>query len=552
MSKQTTQDLFQSRINSNWELLRKNQDTIFENIQYSLNAEDEFRKFKKNHDGNQYMELVAESSLYTKKKLVDEYFWSTIVGDLYESTVRILEEAGLIEEAKQSFNKSYKIENTARLILENGVFVNFGEKRASELAEFIINETFYPDLNDAGVLEEGFMDSVRATRDSILSGVVASAKLMKSIMMLLTFVIISPVGTIFKSYNHFDGGMKGTAAGIGMSGATVGAAGAVGSLGGAGSAVGGFMSGLGGTASAAGASYGTGVLGTALSGLGGIGAVMGALASPAIGFGVFGILGYIWRSMNTDLIQVSSYLQKINSMGNNEHIEDLLRGAGTSKEGIVKKCWDKNKHQRLKNIEGEKVLNKMVNTIGNWSNGINNFLRDPLTSDPVQIALVLKDDASDPKYQKMFYDFRICFYEKLFEIIQGYATAIYSVDDSSYEVIKFANDVHKRKNFKAFFKLDPKEDGEIAMFKIIKMLIAIEEIVFTLKKHKSVIVGDLYIDKFIQTIEGYIKVAYQQLEELANQRSYNKSRYNIDEPTDAEKAIAIEQAKTDQKVSIFS
>lgn len=501
----TTKELFESHIDKNWGRLRENEETIFEGIQLTLDLEHEFNKFKSN---DLYMKVLHENSLYEKKKMLSEYFWSEIVGELYESTVKIMEETGLLEESLQSFENSYKIENTARLILENGVFEGFVQKK--ELIDLIINESFYPETT-AEELQEGFLSSIRSTGQSAIALVVKSAQFVKAFLIGVFFLFISPGATVSKlaGADHPK-----TAKAMKILGAIM---------------------------------YGTSVAGAT-----GVGLLTGGAGALGLGAGLaaLGFAGKLYEATNSDLIKITEYLKKVNTL-DNEYINDILKGAGTDSKALVKKCWEANRNQPLQ-PETRGALDRIVNAFANGTNGIHNWLRDPSTSDPVQIARILKDDAADPKYQKMFFDFRVCLYDKLFEIIIGYAQAIYSVDDSSYEVIRYANEVHRRKNFKAFFKLNPKEDGEVAMFKIIKLLIAIEEMIYNLHKNRADLIGDKYIDQFITKIEGQVKQAYQQLDELASQRSYNKARYDEANPSDEERAEALAKERDEQKKSIFS
>ena len=193
------------------------------------------------------------------------------------------------------------------------------------------------------------------------------------------------------------------------------------------------------------------------------------------------------------------------------------------------------------------------NKVGHLFNGkgLANFLRNPLYNNESQILLLLKMDSANPTYQKMFYEFRVCVYEKLFEIILGYAKAIYSMDDASYEIIKHANDAHKNKNFKAFFDLRPKQANEEAMFAVMKALVAIDDIATTLEKRKGDLVADRYIDKFTALLRQNIKQTYQQLDEMASQKKFNADRYEEEDPDDETKAKKIAEERFNSKKSIF-
>lgn len=452
------------------------------------------------------MDILHEDSLYNKKRLLESYFWGEIIGELYENTVNIMKQAGVLEESLESFDKSYKIENTARLVLENGVFSDFPRRKG--IVDHLINEAFYPESTHE--LQEGFSsawDSTKTGFSTAIDAVVRSGKLLRGLLEVLFYFLITPASTSasvlqVRSDKH-PTVRKAMAV---MDKILFGAVGAVGIV---------------------------------------------TLSPSMAGFGALAGVGYIWQFMNSDLIQITNYLQKVNTL-DNPYIQEVLKDMGADPGALVEKCWRRNKHQPL-SPEGEGISSRFMLSFKKGSgNSLNNFLRDPLLTNPAQIASILKNDAADPKYQKMFFDFRTCLYEKIFEIVIGYAQALYSIDDSSYEVIRYANEVHKRKNFKAFFKLQPKEDGEIAMFKVIKLLIAVEEIIVNLKTNKAELIGDKYIDQFIQSMEQQIKQTYQTLDEMAQQRSYNQARYDEENPTDEDKSEAIKKERDEVKQSIFS
>jgi len=95
------------------------------------------------------------------------------------------------------------------------------------------------------------------------------------------------------------------------------------------------------------------------------------------------------------------------------------------------------------------------------------------------------------------------------------------MDDSSYEVIKSANDAHRTKNFKAFFDLKPKQDNDKAMFMIMKALVAIDSIARTLEDKTGMLAADKYIDRFSTYLKQNIKQTYDELNKMAEQRKYN-------------------------------
>jgi len=504
MSKLTTQDLFVMEVDKLWNELRKRDDTLFENIGIQIDAEGKFFDFKDNHF-QEYMGLVQENSVYEKKKKIRTYFWDNIVGDLYEHTINIMKQAGLLEEALDSFEKSYKIETTARLILENGIFANFKNDKKKELTENIIDMCFYPYayyennrtiLDEKSILEEGWVsNSIQWTGDRVRD----IARLTKNIYLTLLFLLVTPATFTVGNLSSRTGD-------------------------------------------------------EILDKLEGGGRVPTGMDPSLRKFYDFidKFLGVniIFKFLNKDLYDVSKLLKKTNNLENDD-IKDILKEMKADPHKMIWKCWEKNKHQMSSsNPENPKFADYIKQFL--TGKGLANFLRNPQYNNETQITLLLKSDAANSEYQKMFFDFRVCVYEKLFEIIMGYAKTIYSMDDASYEIIKAANEAHKGKNYKAFFDLKPKQENEEAMFKIMRVLVAIDSIANELEKRKGELVADKYIDRFIDFLRQNIKLTYNELNEMASQRKYNEERYKEDNPTDEEKEKAIKNERFEAKRSIFS
>jgi hypothetical protein len=260
------------------------------------------------------------------------------------------------------------------------------------------------------------------------------------------------------------------------------------------------------------------------------------------------IVKFIYDFLNKDLLDVTAFLKKANNL-EDPYVEDILKEMGANRTNIIKKCWDKNKYQMPQSEENRTFLNYITHFFN--GKGLSNFLRNPLYNGENQISILLKSDAANPKLQKMFYDFRVCVYDKLFEIIIGYAKAVYSTNDASYEVIKYAEEAHKQRNYKKFFNLRPKQEAEEAMYNIMKALLAIDEIAHVLEKQRTILTADKYIDKFTEYLRQNLKQVFSELDELANQRKYNIDRYKKEQPTDEEKAEAAKEASFNQKKSIF-
>lgn len=494
----TTKEIFIKEVDRLWVELKERDDTIFENVGISLDSESKFAELRNGHTST-HLTLVQESSLYEKKKLVRSYFWDHIIGELYENTIKSMKDSNLLEETLSSFDKSYKLENTARLILENGVFSQHPKKK--ELTENVIEMTYYPatfhqknvSLMENGVLEENWVAPTLQWGGDRIRDI---ARLTSNVYTFMVYTLISPATFL---------------------------------MGGAGSRI----------ADKVLDSYdGRPPSGTDPS--------LRKFYSLMDSFSPVNIL---FKFLNKDLYEVANTLKKVNSLDDG-YIQDILKEMKADPNKMIRKCWDKNKHQVATSDPGNKKVMEMVKHFFSGK-GLANMLRDPFYNDETQIAHILQKDASDTSYQKMFYDFRVCIYEKLFEVILGYSKAIYSMDDASYEIIKSANDAHQNKNFKAFFDLKPKQVNEEAMFKIMRALVSIDSIANSLEKRKGELVADKYIDKFSNFLKQNIKQVYGELNEMANQKKYNEDRYSEEEPDDEAKSKVIQQERFDARKSIF-
>ncbi len=498
-TKMSNEALFIQEVDKHWIALKNNEDTIFENIETQLDASTKYQILKENSD--LYMNYISEDSLYEKKKIIKEYFWDKIVGDLYESTLDIMAKADLLEEANRSFENSYKIEETARLILENGIFARFPDAKKKELTDTLIEASFYPETyknNSARtpediLIEEGLAQTLKNSGEFMGRQITNTARTVKSLLLIFSMILVSPATVLMSQ-------------GVGQSLDKLG------------------VGGKAGTSPTARKFY----------------SMLDSL-SP---------IKWVFGFLHKDQQDIYKYLKQSNSL-ENEYVQDVLKTAGGDSGKITEKCWSQHKIQiQAKDKDSANTWEKIKHIIS--GKGLSNFIRNPQYTDETQLMVILGQDASDPTYQKRFYDFRTCVFDKLFEIILGYSKAIYSMDDSSYEVIKAANDAHKNKNFKAFFDLKPKQDNDAAMFSIMKSLVAIDDISRTLEKTKGDLAADKYIDRFSQYLTQNVKMVYSELDEMANQKKYNEDRYADDDPDDDAKAAKMKEERFNAKKSIFS
>ncbi len=504
--KLTNKELFTEEVNKHWVDLKNNPDTIFENIEIQLDSDNKFNEFKEND--TIFNEFLYENSTYEKKKMIKEYFWDKIVGDLYENTVEIMRQADLLDEASNSFEHSYKIETTARLVLENGIFAKYSQQKKKEVVDLLIEASFYPNTfneknNNFAFLEENTGASIVDWLSNVGSafgvGITNAARSIRSLQILLTMFLVSPASLLLG--NTVDQAIDATKKGI-----------------------------TGREPQRRGSNPSTRRFYEFLE--------------------QFWPVKMVYSFLNKDQEDLYKFINKTTNL-DDPYVQDILKTAGGNSSKIVRKCWEQHKIQPSSMQQSD---SKVWTTIANIFNGrgLSNFIRNPQYATDTQISMLLKHDASDPLYQKRFYNFRICVYDKLFEIILGYSKAIYSMDDSSYEIIKYANDAHKSKNYKAFFDLKPTQDNEKAMFSVMRALVSIDSISKTLKDRKGDLVADPYVDTFSRMLDENVKSTYKALDEMASQKKYNEDRYEEEDPDDETKAEKMQAERFNQKRSIFS
>ncbi len=512
--KLTNRDLFIQEVDKHWVDLKNNQDTIFENIGIQIEAGNKFDTFKEN-DNQSYNDFLRENSTYEKKKIIKEYFWDNIVGELYENTLEIMRQANLLEEASKSFEHSYKIENTAKLILENGIFAKYHTEKKKEIVDQLIEATFYPSsyqeklaMSGIGgisgtILEEhvgaDIADWLKNKGTAFGVGVTNTARSVRSLQILLTMFLVSPASLLLGNTADqvIDASKKGF---------------------------------TGREPERRGSNPSTRKFYEFLE--------------------QFWPVKMVYSFLNKDQEDLYKFINKTNNL-DDPYVQDILKTAGGNSSKIVRKCWEQYKIQPSSMSQGDSKVWSVIADIFN-GRGLSNFIRNPQYATDTQLSMLLKHDASDPKYQKRFYSFRMCVYDKLFEIILGYAKALYSMDDSSYEIIKYANDAHKSKNFKAFFDLKPTQDNERAMHVVMRALLSIDNISQTLKDRKGDLVADPYVDAFSRSLDENVKSTYKELDEMASQRKYNEDRYKEEDPDDETKAEIMNQERFNRKKSIFS
>jgi len=175
-----------------WEKLRSQKDSIFENINFALDFEKEYKKFK---ESEKYQEFLHENSEYKRKKIIHDYFYQDFIIPVLENLLV----------------KSNELDMTAQILLEH-TYEEILKKKVLTENEFKIylnlKESFLenPDelkkiINESelleGLIEESILDQIKNYANKTLHyASVASANFMKILGIIDTFlrlVFVVPV-----------------------------------------------------------------------------------------------------------------------------------------------------------------------------------------------------------------------------------------------------------------------------------------------------------------------------------------------------------------------
>jgi len=165
--KTRTEELFKKICTSEFEKLRKDENLIFESLNFTFDWDKEYEKFK---NSNFYMNILHENSDYEKMKKIKNYFYENIVFPLVEGM----------------YLKAENLPITSEILLENTyniLFDKIKKKVNKELIEELENS--YLQLSEEKrlkILEElGYMDKIRNVGSSVVKGLKNTARFAKNV-----------------------------------------------------------------------------------------------------------------------------------------------------------------------------------------------------------------------------------------------------------------------------------------------------------------------------------------------------------------------------------
>jgi len=165
--KTKTEKLFKKICTLEFEKLRKDENLIFENLNFTFDWNKEYKKFK---DSKFYMEILHENSDYEKMKKIKNYFYENIVFPLIE----------------EIYLRATDLPITSEILLENTYNVLF-DKIKKKVNKNLIEEfeNFYLQLNEEKrleILEElGYLDKLQQVGSSITKGISNTAQFAKKV-----------------------------------------------------------------------------------------------------------------------------------------------------------------------------------------------------------------------------------------------------------------------------------------------------------------------------------------------------------------------------------
>jgi len=181
-----SEELFSKIIKNEFEKLRKEPDTLFENLTVSLDYEKEYQKFKKS---KYYLTFLHESE-YNKIRTLKSYF-------LGEIMIPIIEEVMLRTDDNIGFTDEILLENSYDILLKKlnpklePVLEKFDTLNETEQLQFIVENTRV--LKQYGLIEEGPLRNF-------------AEKLMvnnKNVFFRISRIIIKNIDLLLKSMGNF-------------------------------------------------------------------------------------------------------------------------------------------------------------------------------------------------------------------------------------------------------------------------------------------------------------------------------------------------------------
>jgi len=222
---------------------------------------------------------------------------------------------------------------------------------------------------------------------------------------------------------------------------------------------------------------------------------------------------------------VGEILKKTNEL-DDESIKDFIKEIQEkehTRESIINDCWTKN--ARINSTDNQNFKWSFQTLANIIKTGRMQYIGNPQDTGSGLLGFLFDIDASDPSFQKSFFEFRKCTYDHVFDLMLGYAKVSMAHDITSTDILEKVKVASRRKDYTIFnqIKADGKDINDL-MYKVGKVLLSIDEIAEKLKENKQELFQDKYLDQFYMYLKQKIKQAYLDLDEAAE-----KQRATIDD-----------------------
>jgi len=461
-----TEEKFKSVVNYEYGKLLKNDELIFETTlgSYNIDADKLFEEFYYDKK-NGYGKLISTPEEQKTKFIKDYLFENTILPAFqnFEKSLT-LKKFEMIEEGTRfdlDFSSQIKYENTARYLIENFIFNDFPKDKRTELTENIIFASKLQLEESLDSFRNGYKnlgaayDKVEELISNIFVG--STVGLARIIKESLLFGLVA----LYSPYQL-----------IGSSNIKYKILGR----------------------------SGTSKPGKALELISPTRNIAEMLLKP------YGKIGEILKQTNEiDNEDIKSFIKDIQEKEN-------------TRENIINDCWTK--HARILDTTERQSFIFSLNTFANWiKTGRMQYIGNPQDTDKGMLGFLFNIDASDPSFQKSFFEFRKCTYDHVFDLLLGYAKVAMSQDITTTDILEKVKVASRRKDYNIFEHI--KEEGRDVndlMYKVGKVLLSVDEIAEKLKENKQDLYQDKYLDQFYMYLKQKIKQAYLDLDEAAEKQ----------------------------------
>ena len=274
-------------------------------------------------------------------------------------------------------------------------------------------------------------------------------------------------------------------------------------------------------------------------------------------YGTWSPFTYLLRFVVKDAKDIGRTLQKLN-LADNTEIKDFIKeytGSYDSYSKMITKCWNE-QHVHLRPGEAPFIdlINKSINLLKKGEHAVSN----PIYHDDEWLTTMFNLQASDQYSQKVYFEFRKCFYNRLINMIMGIAKTALELDATDRDilnkmkVIAGAPKIDTRK-YEEFMRIKPKNESSQILFVALRVLISIKMIMQDADMKKDKLWNDKYLKELVFYVNQRIKQGIQELDEVSRRNqesSYNKD--NKDNPRYNKDKDDRESDKKEPKESIFS